>query len=485
MADFLNGKLMRAILVAGLFFAGFPATAQAHRSDPVEIINGTFLGNWERNYYGDDAPDTLGLVWKHYLGKGITVIGRKTGSREWAGAGWTGQPLMVREGDELFLIQGANDHNLKKIRAETGELVWQYKFDDVIKGTGTLWFNASDTSLAKRWIILQGSRLGTHHFLDADKVYSYRAISYMTGGELWRHNVKHTQSYSRDVDASAIVHNDTAYIGLENSLFTIFNPDPDSAFTLGDYRHPYVYDQHFLYKPEDVKKHNYNVVTEASPAMIGRMIYIASGSGHVWGYDMDKNELVWDFYIGSDIDGSPVVTYDSCLLIAVEKQYIDGPGGILKLDPSMPPDQAVVWYFPVEDVDFVSWKGGIIGSVAVSDHYNDRHLAACIAIDGKLYVIRQDKLSGEKVIGFDGKTVYPSPELVYSYETGASISTPLFTENRLVACGYEGIYLFSYSEENEFKLLDKRPYVVESTPFIYDKRIYIASKNGFLYCLGK
>lgn len=453
----------------------------------VEILNQTFLGNWQRNYYGENAPDTLGVVWKHYLGKGITVIGRKTGSREWEGAGWTGQPLFTRENGELFLLQGAYDHHLKKINAATGELVWQYRFDDVVKGTGTLWFNAVEKDPEKRWVILQGSRLGIHHFLDADTVFSYRAISYMTGEELWRHNVKHTSSYSRDVDASAIVYRDTAYIGLENSFFTIFDPDPATARDDGKFCYPVVYDQHLLYTPDDVTKHKYNVVTEASPAMLGRMIYVSSGSGHVWGYDMDRNVLTWDFYTGADMDGSPVVTADNCLLVSVEKQYIGGRGGVLKLDPSKPPEQAVVWFLPTENVESeeVSWEGGVIGSVAVSDYYNDARLAACMAIDGHLYVVRHDKLSNDSVVGFDGKTMLPSPELVFKYETGVSISTPLFTENRLVACGYGGISLFSYGVDEEFELLDRKPWVVESTPFIWQGRIYIASRNGYLYCLGK
>ena len=449
----------------------------------VEIINQTFLGNWERNYYGQNAPASLNIIWKHYLGKGTTIISRSLGSREWEGAGWTGQPLMVREGKDTFLIQGAYDHHLKKINATNGELVWQYKFNDVVKGTGTIWDNSADKDIEHKWIILQGSRLGTHHYFDADKIFSYRAISYIKGTELWRHNSKMTQSYSRDVDASALIWRDTAYIGLENSYFTLFNPDPDAASTDGSYHYPLIYDQHILYDAQDVKDHKFNVVTEASPCKIGRMIYISSGSGHIWGYDMDRNELTWDFYIGSDMDGSPVVTSDSCLIVTIEKQYIEGQGGMLKVDPSKKPEDAVVWFLPVENDDKTSWEGGVIGSAGISDAYNNAKLAACMAIDGHLYVVRHDVLSGKLVTGFDGKTMMPVPKLIFSYKIGASISTPVFDEDRLLACGYEGIYLFSYLDE-EFSLLDSKPFVVESTPFFYNERIYIASRNGNLYCLG-
>ncbi|MFC2080327.1 hypothetical protein ACFLRQ_02510 [Bacteroidota bacterium] len=471
-----------AVMVLGIG----PMANQAYinYTDPVEVINGTFLGNWERNYYGDGEPESLDIVWKHNLGEGQTIISRKIGSVDWKGAGWTGQPLMIKEGTDTFLIQGAYDHHLKKIDASNGQLVWQYKFNDVIKGTGTFWHNKSDTAKLNRYVILQGSRLGTHHYFDAKDIYSYRAISYTSGNELWRHNVKMTRSYSRDVDASAIVFKDTAYIGLENSYFTVFNPDPDSASKDSIYLTPQIYLQSLLYKPEDVIVHGGNLVTEASPSKIGRRIYIASGSGHVWGYNMDTQELEWDFFIGSDIDGSPVVTSDSCLLVSIEKQYINGRGGVIKLDPSKAPEEAVEWFFPVQDTLYYSWEGGIIGSVAITDSYNDHHYAAFLAIDGNLYVVRHDSVVQDSVVGFDGMTLYPSPELIFKYELGPSISTPIFTNKRLVACSYNGIHLFSYEGE-DFKFIAKKPYEVESTPFISGKRIYIASRNGNLYCLGE
>ena len=80
-----------------------------------DIIIGTFLGNFQRNYYGNVAPDSLNIIWKHYLGSGKTIISRKLGERTWAGAGWTGQPLLVKEDSNLVLIQGSYDHNLKKL----------------------------------------------------------------------------------------------------------------------------------------------------------------------------------------------------------------------------------------------------------------------------------------------------------------------------------------------------------------------------------
>lgn len=454
-------------------------------SNDVEVIIPTFLGNWERNYYGEKAPDKLNLIWKHYLGKGVTTISRKAGNREWAGAGWTGQPLLVKENNELYLIQGAYDHHLKKIKASNGELIWQYLFDDVVKGTGTIWQNKNATNKENSVVILQGSRLGEGVYLDAKHIPSYRAISYFTGKELWRLDVKWTHSYSRDVDGSALILNDTAYLGLENGLFTVFSPNYKMAEQRNGMLQPKIYEEHKLYTLDDVRKHRNNVVSESSPAKLGNRIYTAAGSGHVYGYNLSTRKIDWDFYIGSDIDGSAVVTSDSCLLISVEKQYIKGHGGIFKLNPKKPEHLSVVWYFPVNDFNFSGWEGGVIGTCGINDRYaqNDKY-AAFVAIDHYLYVVNHRVIdSTEKALGPDSTSTYPKPQLVFKKRIGPSISTPLFVDDKLIVAGYWGIYLFQY-ENGIFTEIDHFEGSFESTPIVYEGKVYIASRNGYLYCLG-
>jgi len=454
----------------------------------IKVHIGTFLGNDQRNYYGNDAPDALNVVWKHYLGKGKTVISRKAGERIWAGAGWTGQPLLIEENGELILFQGAYDHNLKKINAKDGKLIWQYTFDDVVKGTGTIWENPDKQLPGNEFIILQGSRLGVGNYLDTKYIPSYRAISLINGKEIWRLNVKWTDSYSRDTDGSALVINDTVYIGLENSLFTVLDPDPRKASLKDEMIQPYIIQEIKLYEKSDVTAHRYNIVTESSPSLLHNHIYIASGSGHVYGYNLDTRKLDWDFFIGSDMDGSAIVTKDNCLLVSVEKQFISGPGGAFKLDPSRDPEECVVWYFPTADSTFSSWKGGIIGSIGITDSYNKEttgNLAAFIGIDGYLYVVNHQKTDPVQItIGPDGKTEYPMPELVYQKYIGPSISTPIFVQDRLIAASYNGVYLFEISDNHDFTLLDRFAASFESTPIAWNKKIYLASRNGYLYCFG-
>lgn len=450
-------------------------------------MNASFLHNSYRNYYGDSLPDKLQVIWKCYLGVGTTKVGKEV--KKWGGAGWTGQPLMIEENGKKYLIQGAYDHRLKKIDAATGKIVWQYMFDDVLKGTGSVWLNTKAKTKEEACYILQGSRAGKSIYSGA--VYSYRAVSFYSGKEAWRHNSTKTRSYSRDVDASALLVGDTAYIGLENGIFTVFNPNPAQAIQKDSFKIPQVYkDSDTLFLKSDIAGHGGNLVTESSPCRIGNHVYIASGSGHIWGYNTQTQKIDWSFFIGSDIDGSPIVTADSCLLISVEKQHIKGPGGVLKLNPRKQGKAAIVWYFPTPNWRFVTWKGGLIGSVSTNDAYpNDSlpSIAAFTAIDGSFYVINPMQLdtTGAEALLFDGVSKVPKPQLLFQYSTGPSISTPIIIKNRILAATYWGTYLFKFDAKGCFDVQARAENIRgESTPFVDQGRIFVASRDGNLYCLG-
>ena len=451
----------------------------------IEIINQTYLHNERRNYYGNELPDKLQVIWQLQLGGGPTQVGATR--KHWSGAGWTGQPLMVKENGKKYIIQGAFDHRLKKIDYETGEVIWQYRFDDVVKGTGTLWFNHKADSLKDRIVILQGTRAGG--MMASPIVDCYRGISYFTGEELWRMNSPRTACYSRDVDGSALILKDTAYLALETGIFAVFNPDRRSGSIRDGLFQPQMYRfKDTLYRAGDAAAHGGNLVCEASPSRIDNRIYLAAGSGRVWGYNMTDQKIDWEYYIGSDIDGSPVVTDDKCLLIAIEKQYIQGKGGVLKLDPSKKPEDATVWFLPTENRRFVTWDGGVIGTVATNEatrKSNHPHIGACIAIDGNLYVFDLNKIdSTKKVKLFDNKTDAYSPKIYYKTSTGPSIASPIIIGNRMAVPTYNGFYLYEFNEKMEFKLLDKMDFSAEATPFCDNGKIFIASRNGYLYCLG-
>lgn len=451
------------------------------------LINKTFLGNEKRNFYGNYAPTHLNIKWTLLLGTGKTMVGIT--EKTWSGAGWTGQPLMLKVNDTLYIIQGAYDHNLKKIRVSDGKLIKQFQFDDVIKGTGSIWQNPNPSSPKDEFYILQGSRKGVLYGNSSPIVPSYKAISFIGMNKMWIYNSKKMRSYSRDVDGSALILNDTAYLGLENGLFIVFDPNPNHAEMRDGFLQPVIYDIDTLYLPTDSKIHGGNLVTESSPSYLNGYIYVTSGAGHVFGYNIKKKKIDWIFDTGADMDGSPTVTDDDCFIITIEKEYIPGQGGVMKINPALPPEKCVVWFFPTETKTYAHWDGGVIGSASINDFYaadTMPKLSAFTAIDGNLYVVRHDKLDANKTTkGTFLKNTYPVPELAFKYPTGPAISTPIIVGNKIIAATYMGVYLFEFDKDLNFKLLQHQNLgSFESTPFVWDGKIYVAGRDGNLYCFG-
>jgi hypothetical protein len=191
------------------------------------------------------------------------------------------------------------------------------------------------------------------------------------------------------------------------------------------------------------------------------------------------------------MDGSPAVTVDNSLIVTVEKQYIKGRGGVFKLNPSKPISETVIWYFPTEDDSLESWQGGVIGSASVNDQtksFTDPFLCTFIGIDGYLYVVKHREIDETvgMIYGPNNEKQYATPKLVFKKLIGPSISTPIIVKNKIIVTGYRGIYLFEFDKELNFKLIDK--YIksaFESTAIVHDKKIYIGSRDGYLYCFGE
>lgn len=460
--------------------------------DSIEVIISTFLGNETRNYYGNTAPDNLNEVWKFYLGEGVSPAYGY--NKIWKGAGWTGQPLLVKEKGELFVIQGAFDYSIHKINATTGEEIWSYKFDDILKGTGSIWVNHNAENVEDRYVIIQGSRKGWDKDKESQYCTSLRAVSYMSGKELWKMNSVATDCYSRDVDGSALIINDTAYLALENGLFTVFNPDYKFVEQLDGIFQPKIYQQIQYYNQSDIDFHGDDLVAEASPTLLGERIYTPSGTGWIYGYNIAKKENDWEFYIGADLNGSMPVTDDNCFIVPIEKQYIKGKGGLMKIDPSKSPENSVIWFLPVDTCSWNHWEGGVIGSVSINDSYiskNELHIGVVIDIKGDMYLFDHTSVNcNDTVLCPNEEKYYPKPKILWKEKTVGTIATPIIVENKIIAPTDEGLFLyeiiFEKNDNISLKLLDKREDLqIDATPIVWNNRIYIADFNGYFYCLGE
>jgi outer membrane protein assembly factor BamB len=468
----------------------------------------TYLGDETRRLYGlGPAPRKLRLIWKTFIGGGMTSPVGKGPNEPWSGSGWTGQPVIVRDKGKLYLLWGAFDRKLHKIELKSGKIVWEYSFDDIIKSSPTVIEDPKPDSDADRFIVMAGSRRGWPSGFGDSDLAPYRAVSVGTGKELWRLPVPLTASYSRDVDGSGFFYRNRMYSGVESGWF--YKLDPFKTESWNGHRKPKIIAERLLLGDSSAASHGGNLVLEASPSLLDDVIYIASGAGHVYGMRRSDLKVVWDFKTGSDMDGTTVPTANGKLLVAVEKQYIGGHGGILMLDPSKSPSKSVVWFFPTGDRNLGDWEGGVIGSVAVNDTYDPwgrrPRLASFMAIDGNLYVVSQTTTSGSAP-GPNGDGPYPTPRVIAKFPVGGSISTPIMVDDTIVAAGYDNrihLYRIKYKaavkgDDGALKspsgdwftvsVTEKDSFAgsgaFESTPVMWKGRIFIGCRDGSLYCVG-
>ncbi len=471
----------------------------------------SFLGGLQRNVYGiGPAPHRLDVIWRVAIGHGWTG-GRlpKDPPSIWSGIGWTGQPVLVRDGGRLYVLFGGYDHHLHKVDALSGKVVWESAWDDIIKSTPTVIEDPDPAGEDERYLVLAGSRRGYPLDFDSDKVAPYRAVSFASGKEVWRLPVPRTRCYSRDCDGSGLFYDGRLYMGVESGWF--YKIDPFGTQPWQGHATPTILaDQLLLGTTQDRRVHKGNLVLEASPSLLGQTLFVSSGAGHVYGLRPSDLAVVWDYRTGSDLDGTPIPTGDGCLLQSVEKQYIPGHGGVLKLDPSKPPKDAVVWFLPTEDRELSEWRGGVLGSVAVNDASNRAGrrpaLAAVVAVDGCLYLFSQDTLAEGTVKGPNNQPGLKAPLVLAKVWMGGGITTPIIVGDAVVAAGYDNIvhlYRITYAKAKEgdagavqsadgdwwtVGLTQRAAFTgggaYESSPVLWDGRVYIGSRDGYFYCLG-
>jgi outer membrane protein assembly factor BamB len=452
----------------------------------VKVLVGTYLGDFQRNYYGNKAPSLLRTVWRCPLGTGKTFFKERINLM--SGAGWTGQPLLFEENGKLVIIQVSLDYHLRKIDAATGKIIWESKLGDAIKGTPTF-FDRGHGDEATRRVLITGSRHGFGINLRQDPAYSLRGISFDDGREFWRHDTVLTDSNSRDCDASAVTIGEMAAVPLENGKFTIFSPDPLKTTSDGSFHFPLVKDESILYQKSDLSLYGNELSCESSPTLLGKTAYIAAGCGRIYAKSTSSGSTYWSLDVGGDLESTMPVTDDGCLLLGIEKQFISGHGGVMKINPQKKGSSAVEWFLPWPDVAFYEWQGGIVGSPTINARYGSAapsmgKLACAVGVDGLLRVFDQSKVSTQRSLGPKEDQSFAQPVVTDEIQLpSGTISTPIFVKDKILI-GYDtGLDLYQVSPLGKLKRLDRiSGKMFDSTPIAWNGRAYIASRDGYLYC---
>lgn len=423
-----------------------------------------FRGNPTRTYYGEGPiPPNPKVLWSFpadgQLCGTSTVAGQST---VWCGTGWTGQPVVWERPDGVTeVIFGAYDRQVHFLDGTTGVPTRPpFTTGDIIKGSVTLdpdgypllYFGSRDNQL--RVVALDRQQPELLWSLDASNVDG-----------IW----------NNDWDGNPVILDDLLLEGGENSWFFVIKLnrgyDEDGRVTVSPTRLVEVPG----YTNELLAQVGSNVSIENSPAVYEDRVYFANSGGRVVGLDLsdvDQGEapVVFDYWVGDDVDASLVVDSDGMLYVSVELERFNDRsaqlGQLIKLDPYA--GEAYVWGVPVPPRG--PGDGGIWATPALGDGvlYATTHPGEVLAVDTTTgEVLWRDE------VGFHA---WSSPVIV--------------DETLLVSVNCEeggGLRAYSIADPAAPVRLwqyDHASGCIESTPAVWKGTIYVGSRDGRFYAFG-
>lgn len=432
----------------------------------------TFRGNPTNTYYGQGpVPETPEIKWTYpdtAMCSSSTDLGVTS---TWCGNGWTGQPVIWERPDGITeMIFGAYDRRLHFVDADSGQPTRSpILTGDIIKGTPTIDPDGYP-------IVYFGSR---DNFLRAVALDRTEPVV------IWEVEAKVSEGrWNDDWDASPRIVNDYLFEGAENGLFHIFklNRDHDDLGLVTvtpelKLKMP-SYNEQLL---NDIGSGYPAVSVENSAAIFEGRVYFANSGGRVIGLDItdienidnDDPPIVFDYWVGDDVDASIVVDEEGMLYVSVEyERYLARAqelGQLIKLNPYQP-DDPYVWgmYSLIQDTS-TGAKGGMWATPALGQEL--------------IYTVTN---KGD-IIGVDRET--GKEEWIYSLAPG-SWSSPAIVDGSLIVASNDGLLRSFFIGTDErapilqwtFEVGDGN---IEATPAVWDNMIYVGSRDGFMYAIGE
>ncbi len=433
-----------------------PEAAEPARPATLGLL--MFRGSPDRTFYGTgDLGNEPRLDWRYPDQPmcGRSVVGGE--SRLWCGSGWTGQPVVWERPDGITeVIFGAYDHQVHFLDSTTGTPTRSpFRTGDIIKGSVTLdpdgypllYFGSRDNRL--RIVALDRDEPTELWSLDANVV---------------------SGKWNNDWDGNPAIVDDVLFEGGENSWF--FAVQLGRAYG-GDGRvtvNPEILVAHPGYNDELLSRVGSNVSIESSVAVGPDTVYFANSGGRVVGLDraaLYEGEAieVFDFWMGDDVDATIVLDPDGSMYVAAELERFNERaaevGQVVKLDPSQP--DPLLWSVaipPREGGDGGVWATPALGNGAL---YVATHPGELLAIDTST-----GQVGWRDEIGFHA---WSSPAVVGDTLVVATCTGEL--RGYSIADPLRPAARWTVQLESQG--------CIESTPAIWDGRLYVGSRDGFFY----
>lgn len=427
-----------------------------------EVVGLTmFRGNPTRTWYGTGpVPVDPSTLWSYPESGGLcgqSTVGGETTT--WCGSGWTGQPVVWERPDGVTeVIFGAYDKSIHFLDAATGERSRaSFPTGDIIKGSVTLDPDGFP-------ILYSGSR---------DNKLRAIALDRDRPTELWSLDANVVNGiWNNDWDGNPVIVDDVLYEGGENSWFFAIQLNraygDDGLVTVA----PEVLVSLPGYDDDLIGRVGRNVSIENSPVVFDQRVYFANSGGRVVGLDVSEVKggeapIVFDYWVGDDVDATVVVDAEGMLYVSVEDERKTDRaaelGQLIKLDPYTDGDP---YQWGVPDPGGAG-DGGFWATPALGQ--------------GMLYATSHTG----RLLGVDTETGDVTWEEAIAPH---SWSSPVVVDDTLIAATCAG-------ELRAFSLADPRTPTprwthqlsescIESTPAVWEGRIYVGSRDGSFYAVG-
>ncbi|MBA2281053.1 MAG: PQQ-binding-like beta-propeller repeat protein [Acidimicrobiia bacterium] len=423
----------------------------------------TFRGSATRSYYGQGpVPEAPVELWSYPGTSGGMCAESSVGSetRTWCGSGWTGQPSVFERDGRTWVVFGAYDRAVHFVDFHTGEdILPPFPTGDIIKGSVTVDPDGFP-------LVYSGSRDNEYHVI---------AIDRPEPTELWSLSADAVSPtlWNNDWDGAGLVIDDYLFEGGENSQFHIVKlnrsmgadglvqVDPQLVFNTPGW------DQDLLAGIGDN-----DVSIEGSVAIHDEVVYFANSGGLVQGWDVAgladgvEPTQVFRFWTGDDTDASVVIDEEGFLYVASEYERFNARsaevGQLMKLDPRRP-EAPLVWSVPNMD----HRPGGFWATPALHD-------GVVIVPDDAGRVRGWDMATGEQLWQFE----LPGP----------TWQSTVVVDDVMIQGDCNG-FLHGY-DVSDPRVLPPELWTVElggcieSTPAVWDGRIFVGTRAGRFHALG-
>ncbi|MEX0826239.1 MAG: PQQ-binding-like beta-propeller repeat protein [Acidimicrobiia bacterium] len=439
----------------------------------------THRGNPTHTYHGEGpVPASPATAWRYPASGGL--CGQLTDfgvSSTWCGNGWTGQPAIWESPDGVTeLISGAYDGRLHFVNAVTGEPTrTPLATDSIVKGSPTLdpdgfplvYFGSTDGNL----------RIAAFDRGDPVTLWAFATPSFSVEGR-----------WNTHWDSAPLIVNDIMFEGGENSIYYIWKLNrrydaeglvtvaPELLFKMKTWDDALLTQIQAGCSAVNAARCTSTSV-ESTTAMFEGRIYFGTSAGRVIGLDITDVEngnapIVFDYWVGDDVDGSIVIDEEGMLYVPVEWKRFNNRGRevgqLVKLDPYTDGDPRI---WGMESITDPPAYGGVWGTPVLGD-------GVVYVLTNKGNVVAVDRDTGAELWFHH---IGPSARVGVS----TALSSPILIGNNLLVAGYEGL-LYNFDVTNprqpelrwEFRVGAS---TLEATPVVWKGMIYLFSRDGALY----